>query len=284
MTLRFEYRISSAEPCPLHVDPSVTESSSSILRTRSKWLSRWAAPIALFLVGCLALGYYAYDILDARFFQEDQSRRFDNALRDAHASNASAPAASLSPADQLRAEALADLDSRSSRGSSSPAIALPKFDESTGANRLTSSPNRLAENIPLGRIEIDSIGLKAMIQEGTGSRTLQRGIGHITGTALLGHSGNVGLAGHRDTFFRKLRDIHQGDEITLTTLTGTYVYRVGLISIVEPEESSVLRDSGESVLTLVTCYPFSYIGPAPKRFIVRAQQVPSDSSAATATK
>jgi sortase A len=162
--------------------------------------------------------------------------------------------------------------------------ALPKFDESAGTNKATSPLSGLAESTPLGRIEIGSIGLKAMIQEGTGWRTLQRGVGHITGTALLGHSGNVGLAGHRDTFFRKLRNIQEGDEITLTTLTGTYVYRVGLISIVEPEESGVLRDSGENILTLVTCYPFSYVGPAPKRFIVRAQQVPSDSSAVTATK
>ena len=285
MTLRVEYRISSTEP-----DISVgrnswsTRSPSTTSQKRSKWLARWAAPLLLFLVGCLALGYYAYDILDAHFFQDAQSRQFDHALRDARAGNPSTPEASLSPADQLHAEALADLGSRASRGSGSPAPALPKFDESAGGNNAAIPSTGLAENTPLGRIEIDSIGLKAMIQEGTGWRTLKRGVGHITGTALLGHSGNVGLAGHRDTFFRKLHDIHQGDEITLTTLTGAYVYRVGLISIVEPEESSVLRDSGENVLTLVTCYPFGYIGPAPKRFIVRAQQVRSASTPIAAVK
>ena len=117
-----------------------------------------------------------------------------------------------------------------------------------------------------------------MIQEGTSDRTLQRGVGHITGTALLGKSGNVGLAAHRDTFFRKLRDIQAGDDIKLTTLTGSVLYRVELISIVEPEDSRVLSNSGENVLTLVTCYPFSYIGPAPKRFIVRAKQISSTSA------
>lgn len=284
MTLRIEYRISATEPdASSERNPSSTESSSHS-RSSSNWLIRWAAPLVLFLIGCLALGYYAYDILDAHFFQNAQSRQFDDALRDAHAGTASAPAASLSPAEQLRAEVLADLGARASRGSNSPAPSLPNFDESAGANILKSPPNGLAENNPLGRIEIGSIGLKAMIQEGTGARTLQRGVGHITGTALLGHSGNVGLAGHRDTFFRKLRDIHQGDEIKLTTLTGAFVYRVGLISIVEPEESSVLRDSGGNILTLVTCYPFGYLGPAPKRFIVRAEQVRSESSSMAGTK
>ncbi len=114
-----------------------------------------------------------------------------------------------------------------------------------------------------------------MIQEGTGEQTLQRGVGHIAGTASLGTPGNIGLAAHRDTFFRKLKNIHEGDEITLTTLAGSYNYRVELISIVEPEDSAVLRDTGGNILTLVTCYPFSYIGPAPKRFTVRAKQEPS---------
>jgi sortase A len=118
-----------------------------------------------------------------------------------------------------------------------------------------------------------------MIQEGTSTHTLQRGVGHITGTALLGRSGNIGLAAHRDTFFRKLRNIHRGDEITLTALDGSYKYRVELISIVGPEDSAVLRNTGENILTLVTCYPFSYIGAAPKRFIVRAKQVPSTPAA-----
>jgi sortase A len=162
-----------------------------------------------------------------------------------------------------------------------PSAALPNFDESSnpddtsGTNHMPIPLSGRAGHFPLGRIEIESIGLSAMIQEGTGAKTLERGIGHITGTAQLGHSGNAGLAAHRDSFFRKLRDIHKGDEIKLTTLAGSFVYRVELISIVEPEDSSVLRGSSENILTLVTCYPFSYIGPAPKRFVVRARDVSS---------
>jgi sortase A len=254
---------------------SSAKSSSGKSRTHRNWFARWTAPLLLFLIGCFALGYYAYDILDARFFQDDQSRQFDQALRDAHEDSAHSSASEQSPADQLHAEALADLKSREQKTSVSPV--MPSFAESAAANTPEQS-HSAAGNIPLGRIEIASVGLTAMIQEGTSNRTLQRGVGHITGTALLGKSGNVGLAGHRDTFFRKLRNIHQGDEIRLTTLTGSLLYRVDLISIVEPEDSSVLRDSGESILTLVTCYPFSYIGPAPKRFIVRARQVPSASA------
>lgn len=262
MSLRVEYRIAASE-----IAPSQTPSSSSVgLRPRRSYFSRWAAPILLFLIGCLACGYYAYDILDARFFQDDQSRQFDQALRNAHEKAAA----------DLSAEAAADLNSRSSNANASPAI--PAFSESTASDKRQAT----AESMPLGRIEINSLGLAAMIQEGTSTQTLQRSVGHIAGTAPMGHPGNVGLAAHRDTFFRKLRNIHQGEEITLTTLAGTYNYRVELISIVEPEDSAVLRDTGENVLTLVTCYPFNYIGSAPKRFIVRAKEVPSTSSAMSA--
>lgn len=270
MTLRIEYEISPPDPTP-----APAHSSSGKSRTRRRWFAHWMAPLTLFLIGCFALGYYAYDILDARFFQDDQSRQFDQALRDAKDNSANSPASEKTPAEELHAEALADLKSREQKTSTSPQ--MPAFDESAAANK-PAQPEIAAGNIPLGRIEIASIGLSAMIQEGTSDRTLQRGVGHIIGTALLGKSGNVGLAAHRDTFFSKLRDIQAGDDIKLTTLNGTVMYRVELISIVEPEDSRVLSDSGENILTLVTCYPFSYIGPAPKRFIVRARQISSASA------
>ena len=95
---------------------------------------------------------------------------------------------------------------------------MPVYDE---ANDADGNKSPLPVGGPLGRIEIASIGLTAMVEEGTGRKTLQRGVGHIVGTSLLGQSGNAGLAGHRDTFFRKLRNIHEGDEITVTTLAGT---------------------------------------------------------------
>jgi len=132
------------------------------------------------------------------------------------------------------------------------------------------------EGSPLGRIEISSIGLVAMILEGTDDRTLRRAIGHIPGTPLPGRSGNVAIAGHRDTFFRPLRTIRKDDEITLATLNGFYRYRVDSIRVVEPEETHVLDDSDDAILTLVTCYPFNLVGAAPKRFVVRARRVVHD--------
>jgi sortase A len=122
----------------------------------------------------------------------------------------------------------------------------------------------------LGRIDIPRIGLSAVIVEGSDDRSLRLGVGHISGTALPGEPGNVALAGHRDTFFRPLRKIHPNDEIRLTTFTGTSTYRVDWAKVVGPDDTEVLKAGNYPTLTLVTCYPFYFVGSAPKRFIVRA--------------
>ena len=127
----------------------------------------------------------------------------------------------------------------------------------------------------IGRIEIPKIALKAMILEGVSPRTLALAVGHIPGTALPGGAGNAGIAGHRDTFFRGLSKIRVGDTILVTTLEGAFEYRVQSCRVVGPRATDVLEDSAEQVLTLVTCYPFYYVGPAPERFIVRATRGPS---------
>jgi len=121
-------------------------------------------------------------------------------------------------------------------------------------------------------MEIGSIGLTAMILEGTDDSTLRRAVGHIPGTSLPGRSGNVAIAGHRDTFFRPLRNIRKDDEIKLSTLNGSYLYRLDSTRVVEPENMQVLEASDEATLTLVTCYPFNFVGASPKRFIVRAHR------------
>jgi sortase A len=108
--------------------------------------------------------------------------------------------------------------------------------------------------------------------EGTNGRTLRRAVGHVPGTALPGARGNIAITGHRDTFFRALRNIREGDEVTLTTLNGAYHYRIDSMKVVGAEDTEVLNHSDESILTLVTCYPFYFVGPAPKRFIVRAHR------------
>ena len=101
---------------------------------------------------------------------------------------------------------------------------------------------------------------------------LRLGAGHIEGTPLPGEAGNSGIAGHRDTFFRELKDIRRNDEIQFQTATGLYHYKVDWMAVVAPDDTSVLAPSTESVLTLVTCFPFEFLGSAPKRFVVRAHR------------
>jgi sortase A len=125
----------------------------------------------------------------------------------------------------------------------------------------------------VGRLSIPRLGVSAMVNEGTSADVLGVAVGHIPGTALPGHLGNVGLAGHRDTLFRGLRQIKTNDMIQFETLHGNYTYRVSSTEIVKPDNVKVLNAGASSELTLVTCYPFNYVGSAPDRFIVKATQV-----------
>jgi len=127
----------------------------------------------------------------------------------------------------------------------------------------------------VGSLQIPRIGISLMVVEGVDDSDLKRAVGHIPGTALPWGSGNVGLAGHRDTFFRPLRSIQRGDSISMSTLQGKYLYRVVSTNVVGPDDTDVLYPTGYDSLTLVTCFPFEYVGPAPKRFIVRADRVVS---------
>ena len=124
----------------------------------------------------------------------------------------------------------------------------------------------------LGRLDIPRLGMSVAVLQGTSSRVLRLGIGHIAGTPLPGEDGNIGIAGHRDTFFRGLKDIRRNDEIQLQTASGLSRYAVDWAKVVANDDRSVLAPSNESALTLVTCYPFYFVGPAPKRFVVRAHK------------
>jgi sortase A len=216
---------------------------SMLHERRTQAVLRWSRYF-FFVVGIVALSYVGYALLDARLYQAYESWRFDRALK------------SMKPAigggDQIHPLPL-------------PALLL--------ADR-AGVVSAASQGSLVGRIDISSIGLVAMISEGDSGRTLRRAVGHIRGTALPGQQGNVVIAGHRDTFFRPLRNIHKGDEITLTTLYGLFNYRVDFTEVVEPQDTRVLDDSDDAVLTLVTCYPFYFVGPAPKRFIVRAHRIP----------
>jgi sortase A len=126
----------------------------------------------------------------------------------------------------------------------------------------------------IGRIEIPRLNVSAMILEGTDPRVLRVAVGHIPGTALPGVGGNVALAAHRDTIFRPLQGVKAGDGIVMTTSYGKFRYVVDATEIVNPTDVRVLHAASRAELTLVTCYPFTYIGAAPQRFIVHAQQQP----------
>jgi sortase A len=187
-------------------------------------------------------------LLDARLYQADQSRLFQQEL------------------NELKPSIVGDAQIHVSSISPDPAKESPMSVERIDVAGIRRTP--------LGRIEIRTIGLTAMILEGTDARTLRRAVGHIPGTSLPGQRGNVAITGHRDTFFRPLRNIRKDDEIRLTTLNGSYRYWVDSIKVVEPGDTKVLDNSDKAILTLVTCYPFYFAGPAPKRFIVRAHMIP----------
>jgi len=124
-------------------------------------------------------------------------------------------------------------------------------------------------------IEIPAPGLETRELEGDDARTLRLAVGHIPGTAFPGSSGNVGLAGHRTTFFRSLRKISVGNEIQYSTQTGTFTYRVVSLRVILLSAIEVLDSTRRPTLTLVTCYSFHSVGAAPKRFIVHAEMVPA---------
>jgi len=189
---------------------------------------------ALFACGILLLGYCGFALVDAWIFQRRESRELDRLLRDRQVASQGTPQREISTAP---------------KGAPAAADGL------------------------IGRLEIPRLLLSDVVVEGIDKTTLRRAVGHIPGTALPGHPGNVGLAGHRDTFFRSLKDLKIDDEVELSTLAGNFKYEVESLRVVDPENVGVLAQSGHNVLTLVTCYPFYYVGPAPMRWIVRARQV-----------
>jgi sortase A len=195
---------------------------------------KWAQR-ALLACAVLLLGYTAFALVDAWIFQKRESRELDRLLHDRRAADQAKPQAAVS--------------------------AVPVAIEAAAPGGL------------IGRIEIPRLLLSVVVIEGIDRTTLRRAVGHIPGTALPGRPGNVGLAGHRDTYFRPLKDLKIKDEILLSTLKGNYKYVVVSFTIVDPEDVGVLASTRENVLTLVTCYPFYFVGPAPQRWIVRARQV-----------
>jgi LPXTG-site transpeptidase (sortase) family protein len=221
--------------------------------------------IGFFLVALVALGWCGTALLEASAFQAYQSRRLENALR----------MRSASPSGSLTSATRDDSPAEEKPSSQVAALAIPSRINEDKPSRTTLGRMGSQVHDPdlVGRLDIPRIGLSAIVSEGIDNRTLRRALGHIPGTALPGDTGNVGIAGHRDTFFRKLEHIRHNDTITLTTVNGTYRYVVQSIQVVDPDYTEVLRNFGRSTLTLITCYPFRFVGPAPRRFVVKARAV-----------
>jgi sortase A len=146
-------------------------------------------------------------------------------------------------------------------------IELRRFER---ARQMTSAEPPLVEGGPIGEIRIPRLGLAAMVLQGDSTAVLRHAVGHLAETALPGESGNVVLAGHRDTLFRPLESVQVGDVITLNTRGGAFTYMVESTRVVPPTDLQVIQATGRRTLTLITCFPFAYIGSAPNRFIVRA--------------
>jgi sortase A len=137
-----------------------------------------------------------------------------------------------------------------------------------------------AAGVMLGRLEAPTVKLSTAVLEGSDDATLSRGSGHIEDTPFPGQPGNVGIAGHRDTTFRALRNIHIGDALEFKTADRLYRYRISKTWIVGPDDVYVLDPTPQPALTLVTCYPFEFVGHAPNRFIVRAELVGDETRSA----
>jgi sortase A len=209
----------------------------------------------LFAVGIALLAFFAVARLSSAFLRARDVRRFNVA------------AAVTTPAERRAENAPVRADAPVRPDAPNPDTSLWSPERKKAYEASQAAPG----GIPLAVLAIPRFRLEVPVLEGTDELTLNRALGLIEGTARPGGRGNVGIAGHRDGFFRCLKDIAPGDMITLRAPAGNRDYVVKSVRVVEPDDVSVLDDAPRDVLTLVTCYPFYYVGSAPQRFIVRAE-------------
>lgn len=202
---------------------------------------------ALFLAGLVCLGWVLVTWQQAASFQRDAMRRLN---------------------DVLATGALPEL----------PGDPAPAREHPPAADILT------AESSLIGVLDIPRLGVSVAVMEGTDDAALRLAAGHLPDTPLPWDPGNTAVAGHRDTFFRPLQRLRIGDDIVLSTRHGVLHYRVRHLGIVGASDVWVLRPGGDISLTLITCYPFTFIGPAPDRFVVQAARVVDALPRETATK
>lgn len=228
--------------------------------------------LLLIVIGLAALGYYGYTLGDEYVYQAYQNWVFDQGI---------AGRQSVTFADYLRERTpFGFLVGKAPSVPVATTTAQPSKPEPV-------APSRPAPGAVLGRVEIARLNLAAMVREGVDANVLSVAVGHVPSTALPGQAGNFAIAAHRDTLFRALKDIHEGDLVSFESPSGTYTYKVAATKIVKPNDVSVLQPDGgglisetrpvssdgqpNRLLTMITCYPFYYVGAAPKRFIVEAE-------------
>ena len=217
---------------------------------RRRVVLRWLEQ-TLFALAVVCLAYYGYQTIEARQVQQEQAAAFEALLE------SSRPAAPLAPPTTVVAER----------------VALPQDD----APAAPAPRRRLPATGPAGDVlallEIPRLQLASTIVSGDSDDVLDVAIGHLPDTPKPWEAGNSALAAHRDGLFRPLRHIRLGDEIRVRSQHGDILYRVSETRIVTPDDLSVLAPTTSQTLTLITCYPFNFIGNAPKRFIVHAQRI-----------
>jgi sortase A len=244
----------------------INKDAEKLIRDFVKWAQRF-----LLVVGIAALGFAGATLLQERIYQSYQTYALRQALRDR-------PASLTGFLTQWFNRPANELPTSAATAKTAPAKGSPHGNSSSNRENSTARPGSrvpahpVEKGSPIGLLEIPRLRLSVVVLEGTDDRTLRLGAGHIEHTALPGEAGNLGIAGHRDTFFRALKDIRKDDAVQITTPEGRFEYRVQSTQILTPKDTWVLRPSSSASLTLVTCYPFYFVGPAPERFIVRATQ------------
>ncbi|MBV9306232.1 MAG: class D sortase [Acidobacteriaceae bacterium] len=225
--------------------------------------------LCLAALGLAGIGYYTYTLVDEHVYQSFQNWAFEQGI---------AGRSDVTFADYLSERTLFGFLTRGNKEAKASGISQPPA---------SADPIRPAQGAVLGRLEIARLHLSAMVREGVDDKILRVAVGHVPATALPGQAGNFAIAAHRDTLFRALKDIRNDDLVTFQLTNGdSYQYRVAATQIVKPSDVTVLRSDGggliiddssiremPKLLTMITCYPFSYVGSAPKRFVVEAKLV-----------
>jgi sortase A len=197
----------------------------------------FAAQITALIVGAVLVGWPAFVFVRSSVVQWFGVRQIDRAYESAKSVDRKNPPAIVSP----------------------PAVVVKK-----------PAVRPPAKGSLLAKLEVPRLHMSLVVLEGADLATLDKSIGHVTSTAMPGEYGNIGIAGHRNTHFKKMEWIRQGDEMILTSSEDRYRYLVESIRLVTPDDVEVLDDSLGPAITIVTCFPFEYVGHAPQRFIVRA--------------